>query len=173
MNLPTEADDVEIPFSGQLTEAEHRKIQLALLPQIFRIWPWIYLAAFVLVLLNANYQDFVSHPLKMLPGTLFLLIFPIFLFVVPRRASGKAWRSNAALRAPFSGSLSATGLAWQGPFAQGNIPWAALYGYRIRGEIALVYVGMNQAVFLLPRFFASPADWEAAQERIVANLRSR
>ncbi len=171
--MPTETDAAEIPFSGQLTEPEHRKIQLALLPQIFRIWPWIYLAAIAVVLFTADLREFASHPLKNFPGTLLTLLLAVFLFVTPRRASGKAWRSNAALRAPFSGSLSATGLSWHGAFAQGNFPWAALYGYRIRGEIVLVYVGMSQAVFLLPRFFAFPADWEAAQERIATNLRSR
>ena len=38
MNMPTETDDVDIPFSAQLTEPEYRKVQLATLPRIFRIW---------------------------------------------------------------------------------------------------------------------------------------
>ncbi|HEV7672716.1 MAG TPA: YcxB family protein [Thermoanaerobaculia bacterium] len=166
-------DDTEISFSGKLTEEEFRKIQLAGYPRIFQFWPWLYLCAIVMVLLTADLKDFSAHPLQNFPGALLLLGFAIFLFVTPRLSARKAWRSNAGLREFLSGHLSSTALSWQGEHGQGNYPWSALYGYRSRGEILLVYSGMNQALFLLPRFFASPADWEAAQELIFKNLRPR
>ncbi|HXU33685.1 MAG TPA: YcxB family protein [Thermoanaerobaculia bacterium] len=171
--MSTADDPNEIPFSGQLTEAEFRQIVIAGFPRLFRFWPWLYLSAIVMVLLTADLHEFVAHPLQNFPGTLFLLALAVFLLVVPRRAARKAWQTNVAIREPFSGSLSSTGLSWQGAFAQGKYPWDALYGYRSRAKILLVYSGMNQALFLLPRFFASPAEWEAAEELISKNLRPR
>ena len=171
--MSTTDDPHEIPFSGQLTEAEFWQIQIAGYPRIFRFWPWLYLSAIVLVLLTADLKDFAAHPLQNLPGTLFLLALAVFLFVAPRRSARKAWQTNTGFREPFSGHLSGTGISWQGTFGQGNYPWDALYGYRSRGEVLLVYSGMHQALFLLPRFFASPAEWEAAQESIFKNLRPR
>jgi hypothetical protein len=168
-----ESNETEIPFSGQLTEADFRRIQLAGYPRIFKFWPWVYLAAIVMVLLTGDLKEFVAHPMQNFPGAFFLLAFAIFLLVVPRRAARKTWQTNTGIRAPFSGLLKSTGISWQGTYAQGDYPWDALYGYRSRGEILLVYSGMHQALFLLPRFFASPAGWEAAQELVEKNLRPR
>ncbi len=171
--MPTEDDPTDISFSGQLTEEEFRKIQLAILPRIFKFWPWLYLAATVMVLITADLKALAAHPLQNLPGPLLLLAFAIFLYVTPRYGARKAWQNNAAIREPFAGQLSRTGISWQATYAQGHYPWSALYGYRSRGDILLVYSGMHQALFLLPRFFASPADWEAAQELVFTNLRPR
>lgn len=171
--MPTDDDPQEVPFSGQITETEYRQIQIAGYPRIFKFWPWLYLIATAMALFTADFKEVAAHPLQKLPGALLLLAFAIFLFVVPRRAASKAWQNNAGLREPFSGHLSNTGLSWQGKFGQGNYPWSTLYGYRSRADVLLVYSGMNQALFLLPRFFASSAEWEAAQELVFQNLRPR
>jgi hypothetical protein len=104
---------------------------------------------------------------------LFSLFVAVLALIGPRLAARKAWRTNASLRAAFSGSISTAGITWQGAFGQVNFPWDALYGYKKRGEIVLVYVAVNQAYFLLPRFFSSTADWEAAWGMIRARLRPR
>lgn len=171
--MATDSDQDPILFSGKLTKAEFQKIQLAGYPRIFQFWPWLYLCALVMVLLTADLKDFAAHPLQNLPGTLLLLALAIFFFVTPRLSARKSWRSNAGLRTFFSGHLSSTGLSWQGDYGQGSYPWDALYGYRSRGEILLVYSGMHHALFLQPRFFDSPAEWEAAVELIFKNLRPR
>jgi hypothetical protein len=163
----------EITFSAQLTEAEFLKIQRAVSPRFLRYLPWLILGAFGMVLLTADLRKLIERPLSNLPGPLFSLFVAVLVLVGPRLAARKTWRTNASLRAAFSGSVSTAGITWQGAFGQGSFPWDALYGFKKRGEIVLVYVAVNQAYFLLPRFFASPADWSAACAMIRSNLQPR
>ncbi len=163
----------DIRFSGRLTKAELRTSHLATYPRIFKFWPWLYLVAIGLVLVTANLKDYAAHLSEDYPGALLLLLIAAFLFAVPRLGARKALKNNPSLREPFSGHLSNWGFSWQGAFDQGEIPWDALYGYRSRGEILLVYIGLHQAFFLLPRFFATPEEWDAAEELVVKNLRPR
>lgn len=171
--MPNEDDPKDIAFSGQINEREHWKIHLATYPRIFTFWPWLYLVAIVIGLVTADLKAVAADPLQNLPATLLLGAFAIFLFVTPRRSARKAWQSSAGIGDPFSGVLSGTGLSWQGEYGQGHYPWKTLYGYRSRGEILLVYNEMHQTLFLLPRFFASAEEWEAAQALVSNQLRPR
>jgi hypothetical protein len=95
------------------------------------------------------------------------------MYVAPRRAIRKAWQSNASVRAPVSGTVSSGGLAWHGPFVEGRFPWSALFGYRAKPTLMLIYTSNRQAVWLFDRFFSSPADWATAQTVIREHLRAR
>lgn len=163
----------DIHFSGQLTKAELRTSHLATYPRIFKFWPWLYLVAIGVVLVTGNRKEYAAQLSENYPGTLLLLLIAILLFAVPRLGAHKAWKNDPNLREPFSGHLSNRGFSRRGVFGQSEIPWDGLYGYRSRGEILLIYAGLNQAFFLLPRFFTNREEWEAAEELIVKNLRSR
>jgi len=165
--------DNEIPFSGQLAEADLLKIQLAGYPRLFQFWPWMIFGIFGLLWVSGNLADLIEHPRNLFPIPLALLLFAAYALVAPRLLARKTWQSTAGLREPFSGHVSREGVSWRGAFGQGDYPWSALYGYRDRSGIVLVYLGMHQAAFLLPRFFASPEDWDTARDRILDNLRPR
>lgn len=171
--MQIETEPADLSFSGQLTEEELRKIHRATYPRIFTFWPWLYLLAIALALVTADWKALDAQPLQNAPGALLLLAIAIYLYVAPRRSARKAWQTHVGLREPFSGHLSSTGLSWQGAYGGGQYPWDALYGYRLRGDVLLLYIGLHEALSLRPRFFASAEDWVAAEELVSNNLRPR
>ena len=160
-------------FSGQLTEKEYSRIQMAALPRILLVMPWLILGAFVAVSLSGGLRQLLLHPVSQLLRLVLVAFFAIFLFVAPRRGARTSWRNTPSARAPFSGSIDDSGITWQGELVNGRFPWSALSCYRLTNNTLYVYTGERQALWLLERFFSAPDQWQLACDLVKANLQQR
>jgi len=171
--LETTLEHSSVSFEGQLTEAEFSRIQWHSTPRWLVSLPWLILGSLVVVLLTGDLSAIVTDPLDQLPRLFIALGLAAILFIAPRRAIRKAWASNANVQAAFSGLLSDEGIEWRGAKVQGHFQWSDLYGYRAAPDFVIIYTSSNQAVWLFPRFFAKPEDWQVAVGLVTTHLKKR
>jgi len=155
-----------ITFSGQLTEAEFRTIH-GLAARKFR---WV-IGVFVGIMSIWTYLT-ASNSDASLPIWIFLpLIYLVSMFVVPRFALRRQWRSNKLLHEPVSGEVNEEGIIWNVTgVLQMNVTWNLLLRYRESPSLVLVYQGLNQVFYFPRRYFANENDWAEFRKLIASKL---
>jgi hypothetical protein len=162
-----------IPFAGQLEEKEYRALMRAARPAFLKLLPWLILASLVVVLVMGGPRSLLASPAEQIPRVVICLFLVGVLFVAPEMTIRASWKKNALAHEPVSGAVTREGIRWEGGASKATFAWSGLRGVRERKELLLVYTTSSQAFWLLPRFFATPGDWNRARERVVANLQRR
>lgn len=165
--------DEAIPFTGELDEKEYRAVMRAARPTFLKLLPWMVLASLAVVMALGGAPSDLADPAGRLPDLIVSLFLVGVLFAAPEMALRMSWKRNALAREPVSGTVTREGIRWAGKSSKATFSWSALRGFRQRKALLLVYTTSSQAFWLLPRFFATPEEWEGARERIVGNLRRR
>jgi hypothetical protein len=158
-----------IAFQGQLTEADYHKINGLGTRKIVRFFYGV--NALIFLLLAIPYLHDLLY---------FLIHFsPIFLIFVGVILIGYlqvhyAWKKNRIVQMPFNGFVSEDAITWNVENVSSNsIGWHLLLHYRSSKSIVVVYMGVNQILYFLPRFFASEADWLCFRDLLSKKLRRK
>lgn len=159
-----------IPFSGQLQEKEYRAVMRTARPAFLKLVPWLLLVVLLGALGVEALRSGHPSPGVELPRAALGLFLVLVLFVAPEMAIRGTWKKNALARQPVSGAVSSKGIRWEGEAAKAKFSWDGLRGYRVGKGLLLLFTAQSQALWLLPRFFETPEDWERARERIIANV---
>lgn len=163
-----------IHFAGQLTEHDYRRISALAGRKVVFAWSALLGALFVFLLARWSWDAFLAEPLytAVVFGSL-LFIIPISLALRPLILR-RHWRSNAVLRQPIKGEVSDQGITWDVDGVSSNqLPWDLLLQYRESATALLVYVGIGQFLYFLPRYFSDPADWQRFKTLVATKLPRR
>lgn len=162
-----------IPFTGRLEEKEYRAVMRTARPAFLKLLPWLALAGLLGVLVMGALRSGHARSEEELRRAALGLFLVLVLFVAPEMAIRGTWKKNALARQPVTGAVTPKGIRWEGDAAKATFDWGGLRGYREGKGLLLLFTAQRQALWLLPRFFETPGDWERARERIAAHLPKR
>jgi hypothetical protein len=149
-----------IPFAGQLTEADFRRVSALAGRRVVLGWTALIVVLITVLLARWSWEAFLAEPVYtgMVFGLL-LLTVPLSLAIRPLLLR-RYWRSNAILRQPITGQASDQGIAWSIEGVSSNqVPWHLLLRYLESSALVLVYLGLNQFLYFFPHYFGGPDDW--------------
>jgi len=160
-----------IPFAGQLTEADFRRVSALAGRRVVLGWTALLTAVITVLLTRWNWEAFWAEPVY--TGVVFgllLLTVPISLALRPLLLR-RYWRSNAILRRAIRGEASETGITWDVEGISSNhVAWDLLLRYRESRSAILVYVGLNQFFYFLPHYFGGEAEWQRFRALVASKL---
>jgi hypothetical protein len=160
-----------IPFAGQLTEADFRRVSSLAGRKV--VLGWTALIAVLIIVLGArwSWEAFLADPVyTVMVFGLLVLTIPISLGVRPLLLR-RHWRSNSLLRQPINGEVSDLGISWVIEGVSSNqVPWDLLLQYRESRSVVLVYVGLNQFLYFLPHYFDSSVQWQRFRGLVASKL---
>jgi YcxB-like protein len=160
-----------IAFAGQLTESDFRRVSALAGRRVVLGWTALIAILIIVLLARWSWEAFLADPVyTVMVFGLLVLTIPISLALRPMLLR-RYWRSNALLRQPIKGEASDENLAWAIEGVSSNqVPWHLLLGYRESPSAVLVYVGLNQFVPFLPRYFGDPAEWQRLRALVASKL---
>lgn len=159
-----------IRFAGRLDEALYRRAQRLALRGVLPLWivyALVGLALAVGATLFVLGGLLVAGALAFSLGLLGALVLTLYE-VLARRG----WTTHRLARDPFEGSLDEDALRIQSPHGRAEVPWDHFYQWKAGRQLLLVYQSSQLFHILVPGFFATPEDWQAARALVAEKVPS-
>lgn len=84
--------------------------------------------------------------------------------VMPRLIARQALRTGAALRAPFVGEATESGIELTSEFGSLALPWSAFHQAVVRDDLIVLLQASNLMNILAPAFVASGEEWATVSQ---------
>lgn len=161
----------EIPFRGELTEAQYLQIARFIWPPLLRLTPYLVFAGCGVLLWRA-WPLSLAQPFKILQ-VLIVVAIGVAITRAPKSGARKAWRSDPLLQVEIHGTLSDDGVRWQQENRGVRLPWESILSYRRSDDILLLYRTPRQFLYIPRGFFESDAQWQAASALAQKHCKAR
>ena len=146
---------ISLAFAGTVTRGEFDRIQSMLLPRWARwyvFYPMLAAVFCAVSLPGAKLSD-------LLVDLVIVVLFPLAMLVVTRRARSRAWRQAQRLGGAVHGAITSEGIEWNTADTASRFEWSKIVRVTQADGMTLAFYTPRCAFFFPRSFFASESVW--------------
>lgn len=170
MNI--DADDLQVAFSGQLSQAEFSRVQALMMPPWTRWYVAIPCAICLFISTGVGWPRVWAHPSTAAPDLLLAAAVLVAVAAITSYGRRKRWRQVTAITGSVHGVLTAAGIEWNTDNSSSRFSWEKLVKIRRTRDLTLVFYAPACAFYFPRSFFHTSDSWRTFNESVTARIRA-